>query len=404
MPVNLDAIPETAPRIRRPATRRWFYIFASIMVVGNVLTFWLWAEERTGLVFWFTASGLPFCLWGLLLSIRRFGYKCDQVWAAAWDSERALLLAQEIARGQRAAWVLNNGIITQIGIGQEKLLKAIRSADCQLNVQIPRAGGTPVRHTRLPGFHDNQPSRDLEEAVKTIAGQLKPVLAEIPVNVPCWLMADCRIAGVPDTDDHILNLLTSLTGRMFHLLPVKGLTAFDCWLDEVWQQPAVLIAISAEVRAAPRQDEGEAVAWLVLLNRHHAAFPNAVRLHRPEKGSLAALSTTLGRALLWSKLPAELVKGSWTTGKALAQGGAWSSAIEGNGLTFSMTKDHRDVDQTTGYTGNAAPWLAVNLAATMARQGGSQVAAVATDTDEIWVIGITPGNRKGQHHAENSQG
>jgi len=50
------------------------------------------------------------------------------------------------------------------------------------------------------------------------------------------------------------------------------------------------------------------------------------------------------------------------------------------------------VDQTTGYTGKAAPWLAVNLAATLARQGGSQVAAVETDTDEIWVVGITPGN------------
>jgi hypothetical protein len=57
-----------------------------------------------------------------------------------------------------------------------------------------------------------------------------------------------------------------------------------------------------------------------------------------------------------------------------------------------MTEDNQDVDQTTGYTGKAAPWLAVNLAATLARQGGSQVAAVETDTDEIWVVGITPGN------------
>jgi hypothetical protein len=244
----------------------------------------------------------------------------------------------------------------------------------------------------LPGFHDQQQSQDLEEAVKTLVGQLKPVLAEIRVSVPCWLMVDCHIPGVPDADDHIVNVLTLLTDRTFHLLPSKGLTAFDYWLDEAWEQPAVLLAISAEIRATPREDEGEALAWTLLLNRDHAAFPTAVRLHRPEKGNIAALSTTLSRALLWSKTPAERVKGSWTTGKALAQGSEWSCAVEGNGLTFSMTEDNQDVDQTTGYTGKAAPWLAVNLAATLARQGGSQVAAVETDTDEIWVVGITPGN------------
>jgi hypothetical protein len=392
MPVNLDAIPDVAPRIRRPSTPRWLYVLASILVAGNVLTFWLWEGERTGYDFWLAASVFPFCSWGLLFSIRRFGYKCDQVWAAAWDSERALLLEQETTRGQRSAWILNNGIITQLGTGLAKLLTAIKSADSQLNVQITRAGGKPVRHSRLPGFHDQQQSQDLEEAVKTLVGQLKPVLAEIRVSVPCWLMVDCHIPGVPDADDHIVNVLTLLTDRTFHLLPSKGLTAFDYWLDEAWEQPAVLLAISAEIRATPREDEGEALAWTLLLNRDHAAFPTAVRLHRPEKGNIAALSTTLSRALLWSKTPAERVKGSWTTGKALAQGGEWSCAVEGNGLTFSMTEDNQDVDQTTGYTGKAAPWLAVNLAATLARQGGSQVAAVETDTDEIWVVGITPGN------------
>lgn len=393
MAVYLDSIPDVAPRIHRPDTRRWLYFLGGIMVTGNALTFWLWAGERTGLVFWFMASGLPFCLWGLIFSIRRFGYKCDQVWATSWDRERSQLLEQETARGQRAAWVLNSGIITQLGSGSEKLLKAIKSAESQLNVQIPRSGGMPVRHSRLPGFYDQQQSQDLDLALKTIASHIKPVLAKIPVGVPCLLIADCDIAGVPDADEQILNILTLQTGRAFRLLHAKGFTAFDFWLDEEWKQPTILIAVSAAVHAVPQENEGEAITWTLLLNRNHSDFPDAVRLHRPEKGSISTLCKTLGRALLWGKIPAKMVTGSCTTGNSLTVGGEWSLACEGNGLIFSMTEANRDVDQTTGYTGKAAPWLAVTLATTIAQKGGPQVVVAETNPGEIWVVGITPGNK-----------
>ncbi len=250
----------------------------------------------------------------------------------------------------------------------------------------------PVRHSRLPGFHEQQQSQDLDVAVKTIASQINPVLAKIPVSVPCLLMADCDIAGVLDADEQILNILTSQTGRAFRLLHVKGFTAFDLWLDEEWKQPAVLVAVSAVVRAMPQADEGEAMTWALLLNRNHSDFPDAVRLHRPEKGSISTLCKTLGRALLWGKIPAEMVTGSCTTGNAPV-GGEWSSACEGNGLIFSMTEANRDVDQTTGYTGKAAPWLAVTLATTIAQQGGPQVVVAETNPGEIWVVGITSGDK-----------
>lgn len=395
MSVYLDAIPEVAPQIRRPDSRCWLYFLGAIMVIGNAMTFGLWNGERSGPVFWFMASGLPFCLWGLMFSIRRLGYKCDQVWAASWDRERLQLLTEETTRGQRFAWILNSGIITQLGTGPEKLLKAIKSAESQLHVQIPRAGGMPVRHSRLPGFNDHQQSQDLDLGMKTMVSQIKPVLAKVPVSVPCGLMVDCDITGVQDADEQILNLLMSQTGRTFRLLRSKGLTAFDLWLDEEWEQPAVFVSISAVVRAMPQEDEGEAMTWALLLNRYHSDFPDAVRLHRPEKGSISTLSKTLGRALLWSKTSAKMVKGAFTTGNTLAVGGEWSSACEENGLVFSMTEESRDVDQTTGYTGKAAPWIATILAATLAQQGGSQIVVAETDTAEIWVVGITPGDKTG---------
>ncbi|KEY57886.1 hypothetical protein [Serratia sp. DD3] len=394
MPVYLDAIPDVAPNIKRPHIRRWLWLLVVIMVVGSGLTFWFWREAREGLIFWFMALGVPFCLWGLLFGIRRFGYKCDQVWAASWDRERAQLLEQETRRGQRFAWLLHAGVTTQLGSGADKLLNAVEAATA-LAVQLPRQGSVPLRHARLAGFDDNRRVDDFERAINTIASRLKPMLAEIPADVPCWLLVNAEVAGIPDVDERVLPILVSQTGRPCRRYRRQGLAAFDRWLDEAWKTPAILVVVSAVVRATPQEGEGEAISYQLLLNRHHPGFPDAVRLHRPEKGSPASLAKILDRALLWCHLPAAAVKGVWTTGQAVAQGGEWALACEENQLALNRTEDNRDIDQTTGYTGIVAPWLAITLAATQAPLGGSQVVAAETGTDEIWIVGITTGDSTG---------
>lgn len=395
MPVFLDAIPDVAPGIPRPVTRRWLYLLAAIMALGNVLTFWLWTRERSGLAFWFMASGLPFCLWGLLFTLRRFSYKCDQVWAASWNRERQELLAKETARGQRTARVLLTGVKTQSGSGTGKLLNAVKSSASQLDMQVPRTGALPVRHSRLAEFADERQSQDLDVEITNIVGQLKPVLAKIPADVACWMIVDCDIPALPKADEQIRQAVVTQTERPFRLLNTKGFVALDFWLDELWQQPALLLAVSVQIRPSPQDNEGEAITWTLLVNRDHSDFPDAVKLHRPEKGSAATLTHTLGRALLWSNLAIEEVKGACTTGSEVDRVGDWSRACEENGTAFSMTEYNHDVDQTTGYTGRAAPWLAVSLAVSIARQGSAQVVVAETCPGEIWVAGITPAGKTG---------
>lgn len=60
---------------------------------GIALTLWNWTTERTGFIFWFTALGLPFCLWGLFFSLRRFAYKAEQVGLSPgmWNAKRLLI-------------------------------------------------------------------------------------------------------------------------------------------------------------------------------------------------------------------------------------------------------------------------------------------------------------------------
>lgn len=92
MPVLLDTIPEKAAKVPRPDTRRWLLFLAFVMSGGFALTLWNWTTERTGFIFWFTALGLPFCLWGLLFSLRRFAYKAEQVGLSPgmWSAKRLL--------------------------------------------------------------------------------------------------------------------------------------------------------------------------------------------------------------------------------------------------------------------------------------------------------------------------
>jgi len=47
------------------------------ILAGAALTFWNWPTARTGFVFWFTALGLPFCLWGVMFSLRRLNYDVE---------------------------------------------------------------------------------------------------------------------------------------------------------------------------------------------------------------------------------------------------------------------------------------------------------------------------------------
>ena len=108
----------------------------------------------------------------------------------------------------------------------------------------------------------------------------------------------------------------------------KGLGAFDAWLDKRWDNPGILVAITVSLPAYPREEDADAVSMVVLSNRKAHAWPDALRLHRPERGTETTLTKTLTRALLWSKtLPNEL-KGSWISGPTLTSDSGWNNAAK----------------------------------------------------------------------------
>lgn len=390
MPVLLDAIPEKATRIVRPSTRRWLLFLAFVMLGGIALTLWGWTTERTGFVFWFTALGLPFCTWGLIFGLRRFAYKAEQVGAESRNVERETLIEREIQRGQRCAWILGTLVQTPSGNKVGDLLTAMTRSAPAVDFSQPRGCTKPVRYAALTAFQASL-SEELKSTVPKLTSRIESIVEPLPGGLPCWLVLDGDSDVLPLIEDQIKAELLQKTGRVFRLMSGKGLAALDAWLDKRWDTPGIMVSITISLPAVPTEGQADAIAMLVLSNRKALSYPDALRLHRPERGTESTLTKTLTRALLWANVQPEKLQGSWFSGPALTQGSGWNNACEENAVKFSLSEDNFSIDPVLGYTGHAAPWLAIALADSAFAQRGVQVIAAqpSADKDDIWVTVIT---------------
>ncbi|WP_373224933.1 hypothetical protein [Enterobacter cloacae complex sp. ESBL7] len=390
MPVWLDAIPEKAAKVRRPDTRRWLLFLAFVMLTGIILTFWRWTSERTGFVFWFTALGLPFCCWGLIFSVRRFGYKIQQVAAESRNVAREALIDQEIRRGQRCAWILATRIQLAAGNKPGQLLSAISKASPVAELSPSRGSSAQVNYAAMIDFRQDFP-KALDDAVNKLSSSLAGVVKHLPRGIACWLALDCDTDLESEVKPLLINKFLQVTGSTFHLLSERGAAAFDFWLDQCHEVPGILVAVTFSLPSIPRAGEADAVTMMVLCNRKSVAFPDAPRLHRPEKGRKTTLVKTLNRALLWAGIDGCALQAGWSSGPLLETGASWNTACEENGLTYSLSENNVCFDSVLGYCGQAALWVAAGLAEAVCETRGPQLIAAqpAADIDEIWVMVIT---------------
>ncbi len=100
----------------------------------------------------------------------------------------------------------------------------------------------------------------------------------------------------------------------------KGLVAFDAWLDNRWEHPGILVAVTFSLPAQPNVNDADAITLVVLSNRKAIGYPDAVCLHRPEKGLEHTLGKTLQRAILWAGKSSEALNAGWHTGPITSRG------------------------------------------------------------------------------------
>lgn len=394
MPVYLDEVPPGAKKIARPGTLRWIICLIVILAAGIVLTLLQWTGERSGFSFWFTALGLPLCLWGLLFSFRRIGYKAEQNGEEGWNYECENIEEDEITRGKRFAWILDAYIQTQAGRGVGSLLTAIELGTPLIDTVKPRSGGVAVRHSRLPEF-DSSPAA-LKVAVEKAVIRVKNTLELLPDMLECWLMLECDAGLSGEEEAELIQLITLKSERTLRRLPVDGPAAVDYWLDRYWQKPSALVLLTLSLQPSPVENDAEAITSLVLCNRKSHRFPYAVKFHRPQKSTNETLTHNMAHSMRWAEIgPAEF-KNIWMTGKAVTALSGLNQACEENKLTLSLTEDIKDIDSVLGFAGKASPWIAIALASEVVQERGAQFIAAHPDptNDDIWLATITAEERQ----------
>lgn len=394
MPVYLDEVPADREKTSSPVLLRWAVLLVFFLITGIVLVLWQWTGERSGFSFWFTAIGLPLCMWGVLYNVRRIGYRAEQNGLAGWDYECRSITAAENARGKRFAWILDSYIQSQAGQGVGYLLTSMENGIPLTQPVKPRFGEILVRHSRLVDFDSN--TNALDDAIDKIAKRIGKIISPLPQQVKCWLMFEYDTQSAPEKHEELIRLISRQLGRQIHRLPVQGVCAVDYWLDHHWAKPSVFIVLSVSLRSSPQQNDAEAISSLVLFNRRSHHYPNVVKLHRPQKSSNEALPRNLAHALRWAEKKAEDITGIWITGEALTLLPGWNRACEENRLALSLTDDVKIIDNVLGFAGKASPWISIALAGRVVQTKGAQLIAAHPEKmrDEIWIAAITAEERQ----------
>ncbi|CNI96021.1 hypothetical protein [Yersinia vastinensis] len=385
MPVNLDAIPDKAPDITRPATVRWIISGVMIFLIGAGMTFWFWPSDRTGFKFWFTATCLPVLIWGSFFSLRRIAYKLERVGMASWNKERDLLIASEITRGQRSAWLVGEYLINALETDGMKTHLAVLKRSPILEPVLTRDNVSIVRHSALPDR--GRPDDILSSYVNDICGNAANMLARLPTDIPCYITFDAcdSVADITDT------LISGIQYPLRRIHNLSGFSILDYWLDKHHDTPSALLVISAQLYDIPPQDSGESITIMLVINRQlPVKFLSSVRIHRPQISNDTDLSQALNKAMLWGKLPKTAQLRGWVTGGKLASEETWSLACATNAPELTAQRSV-NIDTVAGYVGTAAPWQSVILAARQCHiDEEPQIVAVKSTPSCHQLCAVTP--------------
>ncbi|EGT5656543.1 hypothetical protein JD793_002682 [Citrobacter braakii] len=393
MPVDLDAIPDKAPEVKRPVTLRWVITGVVIVLSGIGLTLWFWQGERSGFKFWYSAICLPVLFWGALFAVRRVGYKLECVANHSWNRERELLIDSETLRGQRFAWLVDEYLINAIETGEpgaKQTQQAALDKSFIIVHSLARDGSSSIRHTALPD--QGTPQTIFESYLGEISARAGSMIAKLPVTMPCYLAFDLS--------DNLSNyadiLFTKINLPLRRIRNLTGVNILDYWLDRHHDNPAALLIISAQIYERPPQDSGEAISIILLSNRQISVTPSpGIRIHRPEINKQDTLNHALGRALLWGKLDAKAPLRGWITGGKLSSDEIWSNAC--SALAPKLTAQRSvNIDAAIGYVGAASPWQSLILAARQCHTDAEpQIIAVESSNSCHQLCSVTSENTSG---------
>jgi hypothetical protein len=352
-------------------------------------------------IFWSLTLGVPFLGWCALGFGRALLYLGERAVADGWDQAREEDLFQKTRQGRRFLRVLNVDLHTALRApGEEPAvqLEALQSGIKVQRMQPSRLASSSSCHSRLPGDAAEELEPVLLRTLQQLLGELAPTLAQLPPHTPLALLlaGDTGLSG-PAWDRTWAQAWQASAIRQVPVsLEGDGLDALDQWLDQRFDERAVLLVIALQF--APRQPEGtaEVVAGLLLGNPLAQTILAPIAfLHRPEQERQPcsdALGDAATQALAWVPLEAESIRHVWLAGVNAQRHAALTSVSHQLTIPMLHAQGLRDLDAALGNPGKVSPWLAI-VAATQAIQVGSGAQFIFSGNgcadSRLWSMALT---------------
>ncbi|WP_081077929.1 hypothetical protein [Burkholderia pseudomultivorans] len=403
MAVDFNRVPPRVevPPAPQPSMVVWTILLVLVMGSGATLAIALWpvGEPTNTLRFGFYVVGGPLMAWAFLLcSWLGYGYvRRNQAIATNRVSDEAEQRCHDVAARSLAilghAWCFaaNDSENSLAGIlsGAEpaKLRPSGAVADTEVN-----ARWLNIADMRF------QPGNELAEharhhAVYTwllgcLIDRLLTQLNALPprTNLQVELHHGSRLkseAAESRLREVFAERVPALTVNVVpgnHAIP---LFRADAWLDNRDVQTAyLLVAIELRNAISAVLSEGVAEAGVALLVGHPGLTspdnPVRLRLHRPAKGTLDTVTSTLELTARWGQSSRDRIRAVWAHGLSSDTMSAVRQAA-----SFPDQTRWIALETSVGDCSGAGPWLAVALAAESARATGDPQCVLCGEGEEL---------------------
>jgi hypothetical protein len=390
MPIDFNRIPPrvSVPALPEPSKPFWAILLLVIMGVGAALTIAVWAPDFPTDTpwFWICLAVFPVLVWGFLLCAW-LGYghaRCIQALATNHVVEQIEQSCHDAASRPLAilgnAWCFSSRDAENLLAGvldgsvQVKTRPSRAMADSEVNarwIEIPDEPLCPGNELDEHARHKDVCEWLLQRLIGDLTEQLNALPARTPLYVELHLRSKLEHAVVQTRLQDLLDKKApALSVTIVEEQHGIQLFSTDAWFDDSGLGVAHLV-VAIELRNAISQvlSDGVAEMGAALLVGHPSlaqATPSPVlHLHRPARGSLDAIASTVGLAIRWGHTTIERVSTAWAHGVSSEQSSATRKLA-----SFPEQTKWIALETTVGDCSDSGVWLAVALAAANAKSTG----------------------------------
>ncbi|MDP9157444.1 MAG: hypothetical protein M3O74_24735 [Pseudomonadota bacterium] len=386
MSVDHQQLPREEPEPATPPSKLvWGIVFIALLAAGGAATVLLWPKHMptSDWRFWTTVIVVPAALASFVVLRRFSAYEAAKLDVQA-RNEVVSAYNQCIVEAASKPFAVLAAAYRFSCERKENALDKVHDRSMKLVSQVGIAADAPpvqarwliVPSVKLAAGSLAADKKRHFEAVKWLFGELLGELVPAIKAMPQMNSLDIHfvISSLLSTEERN-GLWNDKWGKLdLGRADIAiddfcvDLMALDRWLDRTIEtddsKARLIIAIQLNFlqSTSPSPGSAEAAVALLLLPKAEAtrhALVSAADLHRPVRGGFEQANEALGPALKWGESVAPDIKGIWETGLDATQ---WGQVVSEGGL-LGLPNNAIKIDQSIGFAGVAAPWLAVSVAA-----------------------------------------